>query len=59
MCVESQRKMAKRLIKVAKKTPNLYTREDVLYAKLIKKANKKPKNAGQIHTASCTYKTLP
>ena len=36
--------MAKRLIKVAKKTPNLYTREDVLYAKLIKKANKKPKN---------------
>ena len=44
MCVDSQRKMAKRLIKVAKSNPTLYTREDVLYAKLIKKANKKPKN---------------
>ena len=31
------RKSAKRLIKLAKKNPNLYTREDVLYAKLIKK----------------------
>ena len=44
MCVESQRKVAKRLIKVAKSNPNLYTREDVLYAKLIRKANKKPNN---------------
>ncbi len=44
MCVESQRKVAKRLIKVAKSNPSLYTREDVLYAKLIKKANKKPKD---------------
>ena len=44
MCVESQRKMAKRLIKVAKSNPTLYTREDVLYAKLIRKANKKPNN---------------
>ena len=44
MCVESQRKMAKRLIKVAKSNPTLYTREDVLYAKLIKKANKKSNN---------------
>ena len=44
MCVESQRKMAKRLIKVAKSNPTLYTREEVLYAKLIKKANKRPKN---------------
>ena len=44
MCVESQRKTAKRLIKVAKSTPTRDTREDVLYAKLIKKANKKPKN---------------
>ena len=44
MCVESQRKVAKRLIKVAKSNPTLYTREDVLYAKLIKKANKRPKN---------------
>ena len=31
------RKSAKRLIKLAKKTPNLYPREDVIYAKLIKK----------------------
>ena len=31
------RKSAKRLIKLAKKNPNLYTREDVIYAKLIKK----------------------
>jgi len=44
MCVESQRKTAKRLIKVAKSNPTLYTREDVLYAKLIKKANKRPKH---------------
>ena len=44
MCVESKRKTAKRLIKVAKKFPTLYTREDVLYAKLIKKANKKSNN---------------
>ena len=43
MCVESQRKTAKRLIKVAKSNPTLYTREDVLYAKLIKKANKNQK----------------
>tara|TARA_B100000945_G_scaffold239420_1_gene195530 strand:- start:136 stop:282 length:147 start_codon:yes stop_codon:yes gene_type:complete len=44
MRVESQRKTAKRLIKVAKQFPALYSREDVLYAKLIKKANKKSKN---------------
>ena len=44
MCVESQRKTAKRLIKVAKKSPDLYTKEDVQYAKLIKKANKKSNN---------------
>ena len=44
MCVESQRKTAKRLIEVAKKFPTLYSREDVLYAKLIKKANKKSNN---------------
>ena len=31
------RKTAKRLIKLAKKNPKLYYREDVLYAKLIKK----------------------
>ena len=35
------RKTAKRIIKVAKKHPERYTREDVQYAKLIKRANKK------------------
>ena len=38
------RKTAKRLIKAAKKNPNLWTREDVMYAKLIKKQNKKRKD---------------
>ena len=33
------RKTAKRLIKLAKKHPNYYTKEDVLYAKIIKKQN--------------------
>tara|TARA_B100001250_G_C19111249_1_gene491194 strand:- start:259 stop:414 length:156 start_codon:yes stop_codon:yes gene_type:complete len=37
------RKTAKRLIKVAKKHPKWYSKEDVRYAKLIKKQNKKPK----------------
>ena len=35
------RKSAKRLIKLAKKNPNLYTKEDVLYAKLIKKQDER------------------
>ena len=35
------RKSAKRLIKIAKKNPNLYTREDVIYAKLIKKQDER------------------
>ena len=35
------RKTAKRLIKLAKRNPNLYTREDVLYAKLIKKQDER------------------
>ena len=35
------RKTAKRLIKLAKKNPNLYTREDVIYAKLIKKQDER------------------
>ena len=37
MRVESQRKTAKRLIKVAKKFPTLYSREDVIeYLKTLK-----------------------
>ena len=35
------RKTAKNLIKVAKKNPTWYTKEDVRYAKLIRKALKK------------------
>ena len=35
------RKSAKRLIKLAKKKPKLYTREDVIYAKLIKKQDER------------------
>ena len=35
------RKTAKRLIKQAKKHPDWYTEQDVSYAKLIKKVNKK------------------
>ena len=35
------RKSAKRLIKLAKKNPKLYTREDVIYAKLIKKQDER------------------
>ena len=35
------RKSAKRLIKLAKKNPNLYTREDVIYVKLIKKQDER------------------
>ena len=45
------RKTAKRLIKVAKKNPNLWTREDVMYAKLIKKQNKKRKDGN--HSSKC------
>tara|TARA_B100000902_G_scaffold398206_1_gene464198 strand:- start:2363 stop:2536 length:174 start_codon:yes stop_codon:yes gene_type:complete len=38
---KDMRKTAKRIIKVAKKHPEWYTDEDVQYAKLIKRANKK------------------
>ena len=37
----SERKVAKKLIKVAKKHPNWYTAEEVLYAKMIRKQLKK------------------
>jgi len=40
------RKTAKRLIKIAKQNPHLWTKEDVWYAKLIKKQNKKRKKDG-------------
>jgi hypothetical protein len=35
------RKTAKRLIKIAKENPQLYTPEEVAYAKLVKRLNKK------------------
>ena len=44
MRVENERKTSKRLIKLAKKDPNHYTEEDVKYAKLVRKANKKSNN---------------
>ncbi len=40
------KKAAKRIIKIAKKHPNLYSREDVLYAKMIKRKLKKEKKDG-------------
>ena len=54
------RKSAKRLIKLAKKNPNLYTREDVIYAKLIKKQQDERKiSEVNISTVSYTHLTLP
>ena len=41
------KKAAKRIIKVAKKHPELYTREDVLYAKMVKRRIKREKEAQQ------------
>ena len=38
------RKTAKRLIKQAKKNPQLWTDSDVMYAKMIKRQNKKQKH---------------
>jgi|TARA_B100001964_G_C14131661_1_gene553179 ribosome-associated translation inhibitor RaiA len=43
----NDKKAAKKIIKIAKKHPNLYTAEDVLYAKLIKKRIKKLKETGE------------
>ena len=39
--MDSNRKTAKRLIKIAKKNPKLYTKEDVLYAKMYRRKVKK------------------
>ena len=33
------KKAAKKIIKIAKTQPNLYTKEDVKYAKLLRKTN--------------------
>ena len=41
------RKTAKRLIKQAKKNPQLWTDSDVMYAKLMKRQNKKQKQKNE------------
>lgn len=40
---KSDRKSAKKIIKLAKEHKGWYTREEVKYAKLIKRTTKKPK----------------
>jgi hypothetical protein len=42
------KKAAKKIIKMAKRHPNLYTKEDVLYAKLVKRQIKKSKEEGSL-----------
>ena len=39
----SDRKLAKKLIKISKKHPEYYTEEEIRYAKRVKKLLKKPK----------------
>jgi hypothetical protein len=41
---KADRKAAKKIIKVAKEHPSYYTKEDVRYAKLIKRRTKKHKS---------------
>ena len=43
MCNITDKKAAKRIIKVAKVNPNVYSTADVLYAKLIKRRIKNEK----------------
>ena len=43
----NDKKAAKKIIKVAKKHPDFYTKEDVLYAKLLKKRLKKLKEISE------------
>ena len=38
---KSSRKAAKKLIRLAKENPSMYSRSDVMYAKLIKRVTKK------------------
>ena len=45
MCTEAPKKTAKRLIKKAKKHPEKYSASEVLYAKLIRRAEKKNENS--------------
>ena len=43
------KKAAKKIIKIAKTQPNLYTKEDVKYAKLLRKTIKKNKDTLKIN----------
>ncbi len=47
MCNITDKKAAKRIIKVAKVNPNVYSTADVLYAKLIKRRIKNEKRFSQ------------
>ena len=43
---ESDKQTAKKIIKIYKKKPNLYSEADVVYAKMIRKIYKKKKKNG-------------
>ena len=50
LCINTHmndKKAAKKIIKIAKKHPNLYTKQDVRYAKLVKKRLKNKKNSSK------------
>ena len=47
MCNITDKKAAKRIIRVAKVNPNVYSTADVLYAKLIKRRIKNEKRFSQ------------
>ena len=50
LCINTHmndKKAAKKIIKIAKKHPNLYTKQDVRYAKLFKKRLKNKKNSSK------------
>ena len=47
---KSDRTSAKKIIKLAKEHKGWYTKEDVKYAKLIKRRTKKPKKTDNEHT---------
>tara|TARA_R100001015_G_C4450667_1_gene40948 strand:+ start:316 stop:513 length:198 start_codon:yes stop_codon:yes gene_type:complete len=50
LCINTHmndKQAAKKIIKIAKKHPNLYTKQDVRYAKLFKKRLKNKKNSSK------------
>ena len=50
MCNITDKKAAKRIIKVAKTNPNIYSTADVMYAKLIKRRIKNDKRFSKDQT---------